>query len=58
MNDREEEFGLSRALEILHAVPGESAAETLNHVLNAVNGFAGRTPQHDDITCLLIRVIP
>jgi len=57
VNDGGEEFGLSRVTEILHAVPGESAAETLNHVLNAVNTFAGRTPQHDDITCLLVRVL-
>jgi len=57
VNDRGEEFGLARVTEILHAVPGETAEQTLQHLLEAVNRFVGRAPQHDDITCLLLRAI-
>jgi sigma-B regulation protein RsbU (phosphoserine phosphatase) len=58
VNERGEEFGLARATEILQAVPGETAAQTLQHLIEAASRFAGRAPQHDDITCLLLRCVP
>ena len=57
MNAQGEEFGLERLRQIfLESPPGDS--ETTTHaVFEAVNAFAGATPQSDDITCLALRHI-
>jgi sigma-B regulation protein RsbU (phosphoserine phosphatase) len=56
VNDAGEEYGEPRLLEVLKSTPRESAEKTLSALLAAVDGFAGRAPQHDDITCLIVRV--
>jgi sigma-B regulation protein RsbU (phosphoserine phosphatase) len=52
-----QEFGEARLLEALHAVPRESAAQTLKHILASVDHFVGKERQNDDITCLLLRTV-
>ncbi len=48
-----ERFGVSRLEETLNALPEEETAEgTIQAVIAAVDGFAGDTPQFDDITML------
>jgi sigma-B regulation protein RsbU (phosphoserine phosphatase) len=56
VNDRDEEFGETRLLNILGAAPGESAAATLARLTSAVDAFVGTTRQHDDITWLILRM--
>jgi phosphoserine phosphatase RsbU/P len=55
---QEQEFGEGRLLPILQSLPPESAADTLRRVMTQVNAFVGEARQHDDITCLVLRVIP
>jgi sigma-B regulation protein RsbU (phosphoserine phosphatase) len=57
VNPAGDEFGEARLKETLDAVPGESAAETLKQIMQAVDRFVGRARQHDDMTCLIVRVV-
>lgn len=57
VNERGEEYGEERLLNMLNAVPGESAGETIRHVIESADGFAGSARQHDDITCLVARAV-
>ena len=54
MNDAEEEFGLDTLRDQLHASPPEDPEKATEMVFEAVNAFAGETPQSDDITCLVL----
>jgi phosphoserine phosphatase RsbU/P len=57
VDDRRQEFGETRLVPILQSAPAESAADTLRRVMTQVNTFVGYARQHDDITCLVLRVI-
>ena len=57
VDDRGQEFGETRLVPILQSAPAESAADTLKRVMTQVNSFVGYARQHDDITCLVLRVI-
>ena len=54
MNDAEEEFGLDTLREQMHTSPPEDPEKATEMVFEAVNAFAGETPQSDDITCLVL----
>jgi sigma-B regulation protein RsbU (phosphoserine phosphatase) len=57
VNQSEEEYGERRLLPCLQAAPVEnSAADVLRRVMFDVNSFVGQVRQHDDITCLVLRV--
>lgn len=56
VNDAGREYGMGSLNELLNIVPGESAGETLRHLMEDVDRFVGRAAQHDDITCLVLRV--
>ncbi|MGD1157221.1 MAG: PP2C family protein-serine/threonine phosphatase [Terriglobia bacterium] len=56
VNERDQEFGEARLLDVLRAAPAESAAATLQRLTSAVDAFAGSARQHDDITWLVFRV--
>jgi serine phosphatase RsbU (regulator of sigma subunit) len=56
VNERGEEFGETRLLDVLQAgLPGTAAA-TLARLTSAVDAFVGFTRQHDDITWLILRM--
>ncbi|MGH9406687.1 MAG: SpoIIE family protein phosphatase [Terriglobia bacterium] len=55
VNEREEEFGEMRLLELLNTVRDGSSAEQLSRIMAGVEAFVGAARQHDDITCLLLR---
>lgn len=55
-NSVEEDYGEPRLLEVLKNAPQESAQATLKRVMANVEAFVGPTRQHDDITCLVLRV--
>jgi phosphoserine phosphatase RsbU/P len=57
VDDRGQEYGEARLLPILETAPKESATETLERIMTQVNTFVGSARQHDDITCLLLRVM-
>jgi phosphoserine phosphatase RsbU/P len=51
-----DEYGESRLIACLQSAASGAAAEILNRVMADVNAFAGYARQHDDITCLALRV--
>jgi serine phosphatase RsbU (regulator of sigma subunit) len=55
-NERGEEYGEPRLVETARALPNSRAAEGLNHLMSSVDAFVGTARQHDDITCLILRV--
>ena len=55
-NDRQEEYGEERMLRVIGWQGQGSADEALGKLTASVNAFVGATRQHDDITCLVLRV--
>jgi phosphoserine phosphatase RsbU/P len=49
------EFGEDRLLALVAQPPEERAALTLAAVMRKLDEFVGGAPQHDDITCLVVR---
>ena len=54
MNDTEEMFGFDRLLNVLGKTKDLDAEKTLRKILNDVTAFVGETPQHDDLTLIVI----
>ena len=54
MNGEEEQFGLDPLSEFFRTNPPRDPEETTAAIFEAVNAFAGETPQSDDITCLVL----
>ena len=54
MNDAKEEFGVERLQAIFAGAPPGSSGASSQAVFNAVQAFAGDTPQSDDVTCLTL----
>ena len=53
-----EEFGESRLLDVLRESVGGTPAAMIEAVFEAIDRFAGRAPQFDDITMLVVRRAP
>jgi sigma-B regulation protein RsbU (phosphoserine phosphatase) len=56
LNASDQEFGEERLLEALRACDARSAADTISSMLLLVDGFTAGTPQHDDMTLVVVRV--
>lgn len=56
MNAEEEMFGFERLLQTIEETGLGSAEEVLGSILERVDVFVGKAPQHDDITCIVIGV--
>lgn len=54
-NAAQEEYGETRLLAAIAAGASSTPAEMLNRFMGEIDLFVGNTPQHDDITCLLIK---
>jgi len=52
----EREYGETRMLATLNAYSNRSATEVLQGLMRSADQFVGTAPQHDDITCLLLRI--
>jgi sigma-B regulation protein RsbU (phosphoserine phosphatase) len=52
----EREYGEERMLPAVQAAMGRPATEVLRGVMSSVDAFVGLTRQHDDITCLALRM--
>ncbi|MGB2879081.1 MAG: CHASE2 domain-containing protein [Candidatus Omnitrophota bacterium] len=55
MNVKGEMFGQERLVELAKRLKGKSAKETVEAIQQEVSRFAGKAPQHDDITVIAIK---
>lgn len=55
-NDNEEEYGEGRMFVTLNTRQGGTAADMLRDLMGSADRFVGFAPQHDDITCLVLKV--
>jgi sigma-B regulation protein RsbU (phosphoserine phosphatase) len=56
MNARGEEYGEERLLQVMAVGATATPDELLRRIMIDLDTFVGATPQHDDITCLLLKV--
>ncbi len=56
MNVQGEEYGEDRLLQVLATGAATTPDELLRRIMGDLDIFVGATPQHDDITCLLLKV--
>jgi sigma-B regulation protein RsbU (phosphoserine phosphatase) len=54
-NARQQDYGEERLLKAIEAGVSTSPAEMLKRMMAEVDLFVGNTPQHDDVTCLLLK---
>ncbi|HLZ42476.1 MAG TPA: PP2C family protein-serine/threonine phosphatase [Candidatus Sulfotelmatobacter sp.] len=54
-NARQEEYGEMRLLTALEAGKNLEPAEMLKRLMAELDLFVGTTPQHDDVTCMLLK---
>lgn len=57
VNVRDEEYGEARLRAMLERGAGLAPAEMLVRIMADLDQFVGNTPQHDDVTCLLVKVV-
>lgn len=57
MNQHKEEFGETRMLRWLEQQPVLSAQEVIDGIRHQVGLFVGKTPQHDDMTMVCVRIL-
>ena len=55
VNKRQEEYGENRVLSVLEAGRSGSPADLLKRMMADLDLFVGSTPQHDDVTCMLLK---
>ena len=56
-NARKEEFGEDRLLYRIHTGCALSPAALLQSIMSDVDTFVGSAPQHDDVTCMLLKSV-
>ena len=57
VNEADREYGEERLISIVNAGADTSPANMLSRTMADLDLFVGNTPQHDDITCLLIKCV-
>jgi phosphoserine phosphatase RsbU/P len=57
VNTANEEYGESRLLQTIAAGSQDTPAQLMHRIMTSLDFFVGNTPQHDDMTCLLVKVI-
>ncbi len=55
-DESERDYGEERMLPAIQGLPPGSSADGLKRIMSSVDAFVGLTRQHDDITCLLLRM--
>jgi len=55
VNAHDEEFDEPRLLSVLEANVSSTPQELLERLMASLDLFVGATPQHDDVTCLLVK---
>jgi len=56
MNARDEEYGEPRMLNVLQAGVTATPEELIRRMMADLDAFVGATPQHDDVTCMVVKV--
>jgi sigma-B regulation protein RsbU (phosphoserine phosphatase) len=54
-NSAHDEYGEARLLAAVTAGASSTPAQMINRFVGEIDLFVGPTPQHDDITCLLVK---
>ena len=54
-NAHQEEYGETQLLRVINSAAATTPGEMLNRLMAELDLFVGTTPQHDDVTCLLIK---
>jgi serine phosphatase RsbU (regulator of sigma subunit) len=54
-NAKQEEYGEPQLIRLVDRESGCAPAELLRRMLEELDQFVGNTPQHDDMTCLLLK---
>ena len=54
-NQKEQEYGEPELIRLVDRESGKTPAELLASLLAELDRYVGNTPQHDDITCLLLK---
>jgi sigma-B regulation protein RsbU (phosphoserine phosphatase) len=57
-NANEEEFGTERVAEILQTHRSATAKEIVLAIIDGVEGFRGERPQGDDVTVVVVKLVP
>jgi phosphoserine phosphatase RsbU/P len=57
LNTRGDEFGEQRLLATVALGADGTPAEMMRRLMADMDGFVGNTPQHDDVTCLLVKIL-
>jgi phosphoserine phosphatase RsbU/P len=55
-NESLEEYEEQRLLDVIGASSATTPEEMLRPVMTNVDNFVGTKPQHDDITCMVVKV--
>lgn len=55
VNTKDEEYGEPELIRLVDRESGSAPAELLRRLMTGLDQFVGNTPQHDDITCLLLK---
>ena len=55
-NESLEEYEEQRLLDVIEAGSAITPEEMLRRVMTNVDNCVGTTPQHDDITCMVVKV--
>jgi hypothetical protein len=55
INAQEEEYGEIRLLTVVEAGKSMHPTELLKRLMSDLDVFVGNTPQHDDVTCMLLK---
>jgi serine phosphatase RsbU (regulator of sigma subunit) len=55
VNARDEEYGETRLLATLEAGKSLQPNDLLKRLMYELDVFVGNTPQHDDVTCMLLK---
>jgi sigma-B regulation protein RsbU (phosphoserine phosphatase) len=58
MNRELEEWGEDRVMEAVRTCVGLSSEETIVRIMQAADAYAAGAPQHDDMTLVVLRVLP
>src|SRR6266852_1972692 len=55
VNQKNEEYGEPELIRVVDGGSGSAPAELLRNLLAELDRYVGSTPQHDDMTCLLLK---
>ncbi len=56
-NARSEEYGEDRLTYNIHTGAAQSPSQLLQRIMSDIDNFVGTAPQHDDVTCMLLKAV-